>query len=430
MTSMIARILSAAICTSLIAGCNATHAAPSPAYQTIDVGGISAERLARLDQALQDYVNQGQIAGAVVRIQRDGRDVYSKAFGWRDKEARDPMREDTIFRIASQTKALTSVAAMMLMEEGKLLLDDPVGKFLPEWTRTKVAVARPGGGYDVVDAKRPITIRDLLTHTAGISYGSGPAERLWRDAGIVGWYFANRSTPVSSVVARMASLPMAAHPGEQFVYGYGTDILGVVVEKVSGQTLDAFLTERLIRPLGMKDTSFFLPPDKADRLALVYSAEAGGIRRAESADAWQGDGHFGQGHYVQGPRLAFSGGAGLLSTAADYSRFLEMMRRGGELDGRRYLSRKSVELMVTDHLGDIPYSPGMGFGLGFSIRENLGHAGSPGSEGEFGWGGAYHSQYWVDPKERLTVVYMVQLLPAGAIDDHGKLRALIYQALD
>jgi CubicO group peptidase (beta-lactamase class C family) len=430
MKSMITRVLSAAICTSLITGCSATHAPPPAVSQATTVGGISAERLARLDEALQDFVNQGQIAGAVVRIQQDGRDVYSKAVGWRDKEARDAMREDTIFRIASQTKALTSVAAMMLMEEGKLLLDNPVGKFLPEWTRTKVAVARLGGGYDVMDAKQPITIRHLLTHTAGVSYGSGPAEKLWRDAGIFGWYFANRSTPVSTVVARMASLPMAAHPGEQFVYGYGTDILGVVVEKISGQTLEAFLTERLIRPLGMKDTSFYLPPDKADRLAVVYSAEAGGIRRAESADAWRGDFHFGQGHYVQGPRLAFSGGAGLLSTAADYSRFLEMLRRGGELDGRRYLSRKSVELMVTDHLAEIPYNPGMGFGLGFSIRENLGHAGSPGSEGEFGWGGAYHSQYWVDPKEGLTVVYMVQLLPAGAIDDHGKLRALIYQALD
>ena len=445
MTWIISRVLLSALFTSALAGCVDASTAPAPASSQITpaaapipaerlaspaAAGISAERLARLGEVLQSYVDQGQIAGAVIQIQQDGRDVYSEAFGWRDKEARDPMREDTIFRIASQTKALTSVAAMMLMEEGKLLLDDPIGKHLPEWTRTKVAVARPGGGYDVVDAKRPITIRHLLTHTAGISYGSGPAEKAWRDAGIFGWYFANRDTPVSSVVARMASLPMAAQPGEQFVYGYNTDILGVVVEKVSGQTLDAFLNERLIRPLGMKDTSFYLRREKANRLAVVYSAEADGIRRAADADAWQGRAHFGQGHYVEGPRVAFSGGAGLLSTAADYSRFLEMMRRGGELDGRRYLSRKSVELMVADHLANIPYNPGMGFGLGFSIREDLGHAGSPGSEGEFGWGGAYHSQYWVDPKERLTVAYMIQLIPAGTIDDHGKVRALIYQALD
>lgn len=392
--------------------------------------GISAERIKRVGQLLQAYVDQGRIAGAVVQIQRDGKDVYSIAVGWRDMEARDPMRRDTIFRIASQTKALTSVAAMMLVEDGKLLLNDTVGKHLPEWTKTNVAVPRADGGYDVVPAKRPITIRDLLTHSAGISYGSGPAEKAWRDAGLFGWYFADRSEPVASFVARMASLPMAAQPGEKYVYGYNTDILGVVVEKVSGKTLEAFLNERLIGPLGMKDTFFYAPREKAARLAVVYGVEAGTVRRVADAQAWTDRGHFGQGHYVDGPRTAFSGGAGLLSTAPDYSRFLEMLRRGGEYGGRRYLSRKSVELMTSNHLGDIPYNPGMGFGLGFSVRLDLGKAGEFGSEGEFGWGGAYHSQYWVDPKEKLTVVYLTQLLPAGNVDDHGKLRALIYQALE
>ncbi|WP_315761787.1 serine hydrolase domain-containing protein [Sphingomonas sp. Y38-1Y] len=391
---------------------------------------ISAERLDRVSQLMQRYVDQGRIAGAVVQIQQDGRPVYARAFGWRDKEARDPMRPDAIFRIASQTKALTSTAVLMLMEEGKLLISDPVGKYLPEWRKTSVAVARPNGGYDVVPAKREITIRDLLTHTAGISYGNGAAEKAWRDAGIFGWYFADRAEPVASVVARMAALPMAEQPGEKFVYGYNTDILGVIVEKVSGQTLEAFLNERLIRPLGMKDTSFYLPPAKANRLATVYGAEGGELRRVPDPGAWQGGGHVGQGHYLRGPRVAFSGGAGLLSTAADYSRFLEMIRRGGEIGGRRYLGRKTVELMTANHLGDIPYQAGKGFGLGFNVRTDLGKAGEPGSEGEFGWGGAYHSQYWVDPEEGLTVAYMVQLLPAGDIDDHGKLRAAIYQALN
>lgn len=391
---------------------------------------VSAERLGRLRAQLQRYVDEGRLAGAVVRIQQDGKLVFSEAVGWRDKEARDPMREDSIFRIASQTKALTSVAVMMLMEEGKLLLDDPVGKHLSEWKKTTVAVATPAGGYETVAAKRPITIRDLLTHTAGISYGSGPAEKAWRDAGLFGWYFADRSEPVSSFVARMASLPMAAQPGTKFVYGYSTDILGVVVEKLSGKSLQAFLDERLIKPLNMEDTSFYLPREKTGRLAVVYEGGQGSLRRAPDASAWKIGGHFGQGHYLDGPRIAYSGGAGLLSTAADYSRFLEMMRRGGELDGRRYLSRKSVELMVSNHLGAIEYTPGMGFGLGFSIRTDLGAAGQPGSEGEVGWGGAYHSQYWVDPEEGLTIAYMTQLLPAGDIDDHGKLRALIYQAID
>ncbi|KHL25217.1 beta-lactamase [Croceibacterium mercuriale] len=391
---------------------------------------ISAERLDRLRAELQRYVDEGRLAGAVVQIRQDGRPVFSHAVGWRDKEAGDAMQEDSIFRIASQTKALTSVAVLMLMEEGRLLLSDPVGKHLPEWQNTTVAVARPAGGYDVVPAERPITIRDLLTHTAGISYGSGPAEQAWRDAGFAGWYFADRAEPVSAAVARMAALPMAGQPGDRFIYGYNTDILGVIVEKLSGMSLQAFLDQRLITPLGMKDTTFYLPPDKADRLAVVYEGTQDGLMRAADADAWAGGGHHGQGHYVEGPRIAYSGGAGLLSTATDYSRFLEMLRQGGEFEGRRYLGRKSVELMVSNHLGDIEYDPGMGFGLGFALRLDPGAAGEPGSTGEFGWGGAYHSQYWVDPAEGLTVVYLTQLLPAGDIDDHGKLRALIYQAVD
>ncbi|MBP2160406.1 MULTISPECIES: serine hydrolase [Asticcacaulis] len=412
-------VVQAVLAAALLAGGAGTvmaQAAPAAA----EAHAISPERLGRLKQAIQDYVDQGRLAGAVVQIRQDGREVFSVAAGWRDKEAKSPMQTDTIFRIASQSKALTSVAIMMLSEDGKLLLSDPVGKYLPEWTKTTVAVTTADGGYSVAPAKRPITIRDLLTHTSGISYGWGPGEKAWKDAGITGWYFADRNEPVSAVVARMGSLPMAAQPGEQFVYGYSTDILGVIVEKVSGKTLDAFLSERLIRPLGMKDTSFYLPRDKAGRLATVYAAGEGGVKPAPAS---------GQGHYLDGPRLAFSGGAGLLSTAPDYARFLEMLRGGGELDGRRYLSRKSVELMTSNHL-NIPYEPGKGFGLGFSIREDVGKAGEPGSKGEFAWGGAYHSTYWVDPAEGLTVVYMTQLLPAGDIDDHGKLRTLIYQALD
>jgi CubicO group peptidase (beta-lactamase class C family) len=426
------RIAASLLVSTALFGCVSAANAQVPARAVEAPAGsrLSAERLGRVLAQLQRYVDEGKLAGAVVRIQQDGKLVLSEAVGWRDKEARDPMRQDSIFRIASQTKALTSVAVMMLMEEGKLLLDDPVGKHLPEWKNTRVAVAEPGGGYDIVPAKRPITIRDLLTHTAGISYGSGPAEKAWREAGLFGWYFADRDQPVSSFVARMASLPMAAQPGEKFVYGYNTDILGVVVEKLSGKSLQAFFDERLIKPLGMKDTSFYLPPEKAGRLAVVYDGEQGSLRRAADANAWKTGGHFGQGHYLDGPRIAYSGGAGLLSTAADYSRFLEMMRRGGALDGRRYLSRKTVELMVANHLGAIEYNAGSGFGLGFSIRKDLGAAGQPGSEGEFGWGGAYHSTYWVDPEEGLTIAYMTQLLPAGDIDDHGKLRALIYQAID
>lgn len=433
--------LLAGIGASALAGCISVSEVRTPAPATLTnypqpselagaPHGISRERLGRLDQAMKAYVDSGKLAGAVVMVQQDGRDVFSEAYGWRDKEANDAMREDTIFRIASQTKALTSVAIMMLMEEGKLVMDDPVGKFLPEWSKTNVAVAKTGGGYDTVAAKRAITIRDLLTHTAGISYGTGPGEKAWRDAGIFGWYFADKSEPVSAVVARMAKLPMAAQPGEQFVYGYNTDILGVVVEKLSGQSLDQFLRLRLTEPLGMTDTSFCLPPEKASRLAVVYSAKDGKTERAPAPGALQAGSHVGQGHYASGPCVAYAGGAGLLSTAGDYSRFLEMLRHGGEFQGKRYLSRKSVELMTSDNLVTAAFQPGQGFGLGFRIVTDVGKSGQPGSKGDYGWGGAYHSTYWVDPAEGLSVSYMTNIIPAGGIEDHAKIRALIYSALE
>jgi CubicO group peptidase (beta-lactamase class C family) len=387
--------------------------------------GLSSERLKRLSTVLEGYVREGKLAGGVVLVAREGKVAYVEAFGQRDREAGAPMQQDTIFRIASQTKALVSVGVMILQEEGRLLISDPVGKYLPEFRESTVAVPKEGGGYEVVKAKRAITIRHLLTHTAGIGYGRGVAQDRWEAAGITGWYFADRDEPISATVSRMAALPFDAQPGERWVYGYATDILGVLIERVSGQTLEEFLRSRILEPLGMKDTHFYLPESKADRLAVVYSpTPSGGLERAPE----QG-GMFGQGAYVKGPRKSYSGGAGLLSTAMDYARFLQMLLNGGELDGRRILSRKSVELMTVDHLGNITFRPGEGFGLGFSVVKDLGVRGMTGSVGEFGWGGAYHSTYWVDPKEQLVVVYFTQLIPAGDLDDHGKLRALIYQAI-
>lgn len=391
---------------------------------------LTRDRLATLDAVMKQYITDGKLGGAVIKINQHGREVFSEAYGWRDREAGAAMQEDTIFRIASQTKALTSVSIMMLMEEGKLVLEDPVGKFLPEWEKTTVAVAKDKGGYDIVPAKRPITIRDLLSHTAGISYGTGPAEKAWRDAGIFGWYFADKTVPVSDVVAKMAKLPMAAQPGEQWVYGYNTDILGVVVEKLSGKSLDVFFKERLIDPLGMVDTTFCLAPEKTNRLAVVYSAVGGKAQRAANPGKWEGSGHIGQGHYASGPCKAFAGGAGLLSTANDYSRFLEMLRQGGTFEGKRYISRNSVDLMSHDALVSAPYQAGQGFGLGFRITKEPSKMGNLGSVGDYGWGGAYHSTYWVDPKEDLTVVYMTQLIPAGGLEEQAKIRALIYSALE
>ena len=387
--------------------------------------GMSSERLGRLTEVLQAYVDDGRLAGAVAIVARHGKIAYLEAVGHRDNEAGSAMATDTIFRIASQTKALVSAGVMMLQEEGTLLITDPVGKYLPEFMATSVAQPNGRGGYDVVAAKRPITIRDLLTHTAGISYGSGPAADKWEQAGITGWYFANRDEPAGDVMARLAKLPLDAHPGERWIYGYNTDILGAMIEKISGQTLGAFLRERLLDPLGLEDTHFFLPSDKVDRLATVYSStERGGIERAPDP------GHMvGQGAYVDGPRQSFSGGAGLLSTATDYATFLQTMLNGGQLGGTRVLSRRTVDLMTVDHTSDIEFRNGQGFGLGFSIVTDPGASGLPSSVGEYGWGGAYHSTYWVDPQEELVVVYLTQLIPAANIDDHGKLRTLIYQSI-
>jgi CubicO group peptidase (beta-lactamase class C family) len=387
--------------------------------------GLSSERLKRLSVALNGYVKDGKLSGGVALVARRGKVVYLEAFGQRDREAGSLMRKDAIFRIASQSKALVSVGVMILQEEGRLLLSDWVGKYLPEFRETTVAVPKDGGGYDVVKAKRPITIRDLLTHTAGVGYGGGVARDRWESAGITGWYFADRDEPIGATVSRMAALPFEAQPGERHVYGYSTDILGALIERVSGQTLNEFLRSRILVPLGMTDTHFYLPESKKDRFAVVYSAQAsGGLERAPDPG-----GMVGQGAYFKGPRKSYSGGAGLLSTATDYARFLQMLLNGGELDGRRIMSRKSVELMTVDHLGDKTFRSGEGFGLGFSVVKDLGARGLPGSLGEFGWGGAYHSVYWVDPKEELVVVYFTQLMRAGDIDDHGKLRALVYQAI-
>ncbi len=387
--------------------------------------GMSTERLQNITRVFNEYAQNRQMSGSAMLIARKGKVVWHEAYGMSDIEARRPMTRESIFRIASQTKAIVSVGIMILQEEGRLLLHDPVGKYIPEFMNTTVAERREDGGYDVVPARRRINIRDLLTHTAGIDYGTGPARDQWEAAGITGWYFADRDEPIAETVARMASLPMAAHPGERFVYGYSTDILGVVIEKITGQTLEEFLEERIIDPLGMKDTHFYLPHEKVDRLATVYSLYPDRLERAPDP----GD-MVGQGMYVNGPRKSFSGGAGLLSTAADYFRFLQMLLNGGELDGVRILSRKSVELMTTNHLRVIGgYTPGVGFGLGFTVLEELGTRGIPGSEGEYGWGGAYGSTYWVDPEEELVVVYFKQLRPSNNLDDREKLRSIIYSSI-
>jgi CubicO group peptidase (beta-lactamase class C family) len=402
------------------------RAQPRPAPITASTG-ISVERLDRLSATLQQYVDQQRVAGLVTIVVRNGRTVHLEAFGKRDLESGTPMQADTIFRIASMSKAITSVATLMLLEEGKLLLGDPVSKFIPSFAKTTVIVAPPPGAVagtpvSVVPAKRAITIRDLLTHTAGIGYGAGPAESLYKAANVHMWYFADKNEPIATTIDRLAALPFDAQPGERYVYGFNTDILGVVVEKASGMSLDEFFRTRIFQPLKMVDTHFYLPPEKRDRLATVYSLRDGTLVRAPQEG-------MGQGAYVDGPRQSFSGGAGLLSTASDYARFLQMVVNGGELDGVRLLSPKTVELMSSSHTGTLFNEGRTGFGLGFEVVEHVGRSGEHGSVGLLSWGGAYHTDFWADPQEKLVAVLMTQLLPAMGSDLHGKFRALVYQSI-
>ncbi len=380
-----------------------------------------------IDKALQKYVDTDRVAGIVALVMQDGQVVYERSFGWSDKEAGRRMTADTIFRIASQTKALTSAAIMQLVEEGSLSLNTRAGAHIPSFARTNVAVANERGSVSQVPARRPITIRDLLTHTAGISYGTEPSVRdLYEAKGLGpaaggGWYTADKNETVCETMDRLGTLPFVAQPGEAWVYGYNTDILGCIVERVSGMPLDVYLRDRITMPLGMKDTQFFLPPALKDRFAAVYrSGEDGKYERAP-------EGPRGQGAYVEGPRRNFAGGAGLLSTARDYARFLEAMRRGGSIDGVRLLSPRSVKLMATNQVGLLHSSTGLGFGLGFETVDRYGASGMS-SEGAFGWGGAYGSMYRVDPEARLVMALMIQLVP-NSTDIGQVFPTLVYQAL-
>lgn len=388
---------------------------------------FAPDRLARIDRFMQQYVDSGQIGGAVGLVLQDGRVVYRHAAGWLDKESGHRMTTDALFRIASQTKALTSVVILSLVEEGKVGVGDPVSRYIPAFAHTTVGVRRDTG-LAIKPATRSITIRDLLTHTAGISYGTdGPAAPLYAAKGLGsaagwGWYTADKDEPVCTTMERLATLPFAAQPGEKWVYGYNTDILGCVAERASGMPLDELIRTRITGPLKMNDTYFFVPREQAARLATVYASDS--TNHAQRAP----DGPRGQGNYVDGPRKSFSGGAGLVSTAADYARFLEMLRNGGELGGVRVLAPHTVDLMTHNQSGTLFDSTGAhGFGFGFETTERYGATGMA-SVGTFNWGGAYGSAYYVDPAEHLVIVFMINQLPNHS-DIAWKFPTLVYQAL-
>ncbi|MDP2127373.1 MAG: serine hydrolase domain-containing protein [Pseudohongiella sp.] len=383
-------------------------------------------RLDRVNQVLQGYVDRGEIAGAVALVQQNGRTVYEHAVGWADREAGREMNVDSMFRIASQTKALTSVLILSLMEEGKLNLNDPVSLYIPAYASSTVA-EQNGSDITIVPANRQITLRDLLTHTAGISYGTQPhIAELYRAQGLGpaagnGWYTADKDEPVCTTMERLATVPFLRHPGEAWVYGYNTDVLGCVAERISGMPLDELIRTRITEPLQMNDTHFFVPMEKRERLVTVYASDDEGkaVRAPEGAR--------GQGSYSDGPRRNFAGGAGLISTVRDYARFVEMIRGGGEAFGVKILSPRSVALMTSNQVGDL-HIDGRGFGLGFETTERYGANGMD-SAGSYGWGGAYGSIYRVDPEAGLSILLMINQLP-NTNDIRVKYPTMVYQALE
>ncbi len=413
--------------------------------------GFSSERLQRITQAMNAQVEQGIMVGGQGLVARNGKIVYQANYGMADREAAKPMQDDTLFRIYSMTKPITSVAVMMLYEEGLFLLDDPVAKYLPELADLEVAmstadsqlgiasdgtVSRTTGEADedlVGKRRKPVrqpTIRDLLMHTAGFTYGvfgNTEVDQLYRQA-----QMQLPQMTVNDLVAALGKLPLQYDPGTRWHYSVSVDVQGALVERVSGMTFGEFLRTRIFEPLDMSDTFFFVPPEKLDRLAQLYSPKGTkpgsfmvppGVTELEPSPPMISAG------YMPGAKFE-SGGAGLVSTLRDYLRFSQMLLNGGELDGVRVLGSRTVDLMTRNHLGDISMgnNQGWGFGLGFGVVLEAGAAGEMGSAGEYNWGGAAGTRFWIDPVENIIGIFMVQSIPHRTqLREYFKV--LTYQAL-
>ena len=398
-----------------------------PIASPADVG-LSAERLQRIDAVMQRHVDEGRIAGAIGVVARRGQVAYQATWGNADRERRDPMSMDTMFRMYSMTKAVTGVAVMMLHEEQGWPLSTPAKRWIPELGDMQVVQHEvdPETGQAsqrLVPARRDITIRHLLTHTSGISY-AGP-----RDASGNSYYHQvrgpnARAESIGDLTRGLGEAPLHDHPGEVWRYGLSQDVLAAIVEVISGQTWDAFLEERIFGPLGMIDTKHYVPRAKHDRLATLYSPTADGGIEPSGAPA--------QTSYLEKPAV-LGGGSGLVSTAGDYLRFYQMLLNGGELDGVRLLSRKSVELMSADHIGDLARVGGLGphdgFGLTFRVIRESGLSGALGSPGEYSWGGAAGTRFWIDPQEELIGIYMIQILPHSGLTYGTEFKNLVYQSI-
>ncbi|HEY2284269.1 MAG TPA: serine hydrolase domain-containing protein [Streptosporangiaceae bacterium] len=392
--------------------------------------GLDERRLERITEHLQGrYIDQGRIAGAQLAVYRHGQVGYYREFGDRDRERSARVEEDTIWRIYSMTKPIVGVGLLALYEQGQFQLTDPVTRWLPEWSGLKVRQHGPDGSEQLTDA-RPMTVRDLMMHMSGLSRAGSAALRPGQAPGSPG----RGNATLASMVERYADIPLEFQPGTQWLYTVSIDICGRLIEIMSGKPLDVYLRETVFEPLGMPDTAFYVPDDKAGRFAACYTRDAG--KNLVLADDPQASG------YRTEPTF-FSGSGGLVSTMPDYLRFCQMLLNGGELDGVRVLGRKTVELMSLNHLpdggdlqkyampggyGEVGF-PGMGFGLTVAVSKGPAATGVIGSAGEYMWGGAASTAFWVDPAEDLTVVFMTQLLPSGLFNFRGQLKALIYPSI-
>lgn len=429
-----------------LAASTLVHAGPLPQTDPHKVG-LSQERLDRITAAMKADYEAGRIAGAVALVARRGQVAYLESVGMADREKQTPMTDDTIFRIYSMSKPITSVAVMMLYEEGKFFLDDPVSKYLPELGNLRVAVQPEGdtGGpvfnlpeedpasvprkptslADITteDARREMTIEDLLRHTAGLTYGffgNSEVDQLYQQNGIL-----TTEKTIAETVQKLGKLPLKYHPGERWEYSVSIDVLGRLVEVLSGQLFDVFLKERIFDPLGMSDTAFWVPDDKLGRFAQMYSPVPNKQGQIAPAPAFYSR------NFVNNPTY-FSGGGGLVSTAADYFRFCQMLLNGGELNDRRILSRTTIDLMTDNHTLDVESAlreGGYEFGLGFAVAMEPGRIGVPVSRGEYNWGGAAGTKFWIDPAEDLIGIYMVQILPHTGLRFGDQFKILAYQAI-
>ncbi len=391
--------------------------------------GLSSERLDRIGGVVQKDIDDKRIAGAVSLVMRHGQVAWFKAQGMSDREAGKPMRPDSIFRICSMTKPITSVAVMILYEEGKFMLDDPISNYLPEFKNPKVLMKTSSGVTYTIPATHEITIRDLLRHTSGLTYHwNSELGPIYKEANVAHGILPYDGT-IGDSVKRLAALPLLFNPGDRWEYSLSVDVLGRLVEVVSGMPLDEFFRTRIFDPLGMKDTAFFPPENKVDRLAAAYTyyPDKGLNRFPDTPITEEGSFTYSADYPVRGPKKLFAGGAGLTSTATDYARFCQMMLNGGKLGNRRLLSPKSVELMTHDQLGKI--SPEQGFGLGFGIEGIKSPLSELGTPGEYNWGGFFYTAFSVDPKEDMIVIFMGQLHPTGDLTLDHQVHVLAYQAI-